>query len=114
MELPPNEPTAHLRVNGEDREMSRYNSSLFSHLGTLAMYDHIFVSFDDEETDETITGVYIFRHNDAFEGLRDFMEDNDFPMHLNLTDVAACDLEAFEQVLESETTDINEIPDNWV
>jgi hypothetical protein len=63
MELPENEPIAHLNIGDGEVEMHRFNSSLFTHIGNLAMYDHVFLQYEEGED----MGAYIFRQNPAFE-----------------------------------------------
>lgn len=106
----PHEPVARLTINGEDHEMRRDNSSLFTHLGELAMYDHVFVQYEEGES----MGAYIFRQNDVFGVLAKYMWENNYTMHLNLTDVADCDVSAFNRSLEQQTGDLDGgIPDDW-
>jgi hypothetical protein len=43
-----------------------------------------------------------------------FMAQNNFPMHLNSTEVADCDRDAFERSLVQQLGDIDGgIPDDW-
>lgn len=105
------EPVARLDFGGEEREMTRHNSALFTHLGELAMYDHIFVQFDEQGNDQF--GAYIFRQNDSFNTLAQFILEHDFPMHLNATEVSDCDRDAFDRSIEKEASDSDFLPDDW-
>lgn len=107
------DPDAHLilsMTDGREQRMDRTNSALFTHLGNLAMYDHVFVQTSDPEGERTL-GVYIFRHSPVFGQLATYMVQNQFPQHLNRIDVAECDLDAFEAALAQEVP--SELPDDW-
>jgi hypothetical protein len=94
-------------ADGSEQRMDRENSALFTHLGNLAMYDHVFVLTNEEAS----TGAYIFRHSPVFERLAAYMVSELFPQHLNRVDVAECDMQAFEAVLKQEVPD--ELPEDW-
>lgn len=94
---------------GEIR-LDRYNSALFTHIGKLAMYDHVFVQKDMD--DETMFGSYLFRHNPSFGHIASWMVENDLPMHLNFTEVAETDMDAFNQSIAHEAEE--PIPDGWL
>jgi hypothetical protein len=110
-----NDPSLHLRI-GEDSELvlTPENTSLYTHIGEAAMYDHVFVQTGEGE--EQSTGMYIFRHNDAFQSIKKHMKRHRFPLHLNNQDVAACDADAFERVIERSTEDLEalgHVPEEW-
>lgn len=107
------DPNAHitLNTNAGDFRMDRNNSSLFTHVSELAMYDHVFVQTAPENNEQF--GTYIFRYNAAFEALRRFAIKNRFPVHLNANTVADCDRDAFNQALDRERMP-DTIPDEWM
>lgn len=110
MESPSDNPIARLDIAGEEHEMRRDNSALFTHLGDLACYDHIFVQYEAGKE----MGAYIFRANDSFYALMSFMAEHKFPMHLNAIEVAECDRDAYIRTVEQETGDVPDfIPDEW-
>lgn len=107
------DPDAHLLLqftDGREARMDRNNSALFTFLGDLAMHDHVFVLTNAENN----SGSYIFRHSPVFDAISEYMMENDFPMHLNMTEVAECDQQAFQKCLEQEAADLDGIPDDWV
>jgi hypothetical protein len=103
------DPVAKLTFSDGEQDMTRHNSALFMHIGSLAMYDHIFVTTEGERK-----WAYIFRHSEAFPILRNFMAKNHFTMHLNLAQVADVDRQAFEQSLAQQNTDLDHVPDEWL
>lgn len=107
------DPDAHLILNfvdGSEARMDRHNSALFSFVGDLAMHDHVFVLLDQE----TNSGTYIFRHNEIFGALAEYMVENSFPMHLNANEVAECDQDAFNRSISQMSQDVETIPDDWL
>lgn len=107
----PFEADAHLNLEtgtGEIR-LDRYNAALFTHIGDLGMYNHVFVQTDPDN--DASFGSYIFRHNPSFKFIASWMVENELPMHLNSMDVADCDRDAFEQAIAREIAE--ELPDNF-
>lgn len=105
---------ARLNIDGEPHLMHRGNSALFTHIGELMMYDHIYVQDDERSGAERVPGAYIFRQNAAFNDVRLWMKRHRFPMHMNLTEVADCDREAFERSVTVQMNDLGDtIPINW-
>lgn len=90
---------------------TRHNTSLFSFIGELSMYNHIFVVTEDCET--TSKGMYVFNQNPNYARIARYMVDNTYPMHLHLTDVAPCDVEAFERVIATDVGEFDTIPADW-
>lgn len=91
--------------------MKPENSSLFTFMGRLAMYDHVFLTTNPDEG----VGTYIFASfNEAYQPLAEAMIDQEFPAHINLTDVADCDKSAFENMLRHSLEDVSDfVPDEW-
>ncbi len=97
------DPDAHIDItltDGRESRIDRNNSTLFTHLGELACFDHVFMQLDED--DEGL-GVYVFRHQPAFDELVGFMIENLFPMRLNSTSVANCDRKAFKRSVARES-----------
>jgi hypothetical protein len=107
----------HMKLTlGEDREFNSTpeNTTLFTHLGRLAMYDHIFLQTGSEDND-IILGTYVFNTHSSFEGMADFMMDNHYPMILNKLEAADCDVQAFNRMIEQQAGDLEQgVPDDWV
>lgn len=101
---------------GEDQEflMTRRNAMLFTFAGELATRNHVFL-MTGEETEETMQGMYVFAHAEAFIPLANFMLEHAYPMNLNRNEVADCDEAAFQKSLDqmTGTFDDFEIPDDW-
>ena len=87
--------------DGREIEANRYNTSVFTFLGNLAVHNHIFIVTDENAEEESMTGVYIFADTPGFNKLAHFCVENMFPQHVNLTEVAECDQSAYAQHVES-------------
>jgi hypothetical protein len=113
MRQPDDDPILHIDL-GDDRELDLGpdNTSLFTHVGEAAMYDHIFVQTGEQETG--LSGMYIFRHNEAFKAIKKHMIRNRFPLHLNQQEAAECDVSAFDRALERAMDDTDYLPDDWI
>lgn len=89
----------------------RWNSSVFTFLGELAAYDHIFIA-TDEEDNGTSLGHYVFKSNQHFKGMAEFMIKEKFPLHLNLTEVAECDSREFDRQHYNDVRN-ESFPEEW-
>lgn len=115
-----NSPEPQMNIIGADGttfEAVRENTTLFTHLGRLACFDHVFIhthlEFDD---DEQVVGTYVFRENDQFAEMENYMFENDYPMILNRLVVADCDRLAWENMVtrEIEYDDLDDgVPEEW-
>lgn len=85
--------------------MGRDNTTIFRHLGSRAVYDHIFVNFDDG------MGAYIWSTHPNYDELGTIAAENNCVMHLNLPDVADCDEHAYMQHHLRDSGDF--LPDGW-
>lgn len=115
-------------VGDEEYEIGPDRASLFTFLGKRAMYDHVFIQLDkdDDDTDDddigrgkTITGVYVFSslRPTMYEQMRDYMMDYDFPLHLNQREVADCDIAAYDDMVDREMADLEDVdtvPNEWL
>ena len=79
--------------DGEHIDATRQNTSLYSHIGKGALYDHVWVKRDDN------TGAFIWAqqppNNPAYEALAPVAIKNGVEMHINIRKVAESDLKAF-------------------
>lgn len=94
-----NEPCIVVEFEDGEFQALRENTTLFTFLGERAMYDHIFflTSVDDEKQ----TGRYAFRSfTDQFDDFEEYLVAHDYPQHLNLLEVAECDINAFDQACD--------------
>lgn len=105
------EPAIYFELENGELAATPDNTTLFTHIGELAMYDHVFVVTNEEES----RGAYIFRTSNVFEQIVPYLFEHDYPMHLNLRDIADCDRDAYEHYLEKELQEIPEffVPGDW-
>lgn len=107
------EPTLNLSMGEKIFEMNRRNASLFTFIGKLATHNHIFLVHEIEEN--RAFGTYVWSHHEAYEDLSNFLVEHDFPVHLNMLEVASCDLEAYDNSIQLNTADLDKgIPTDWV
>jgi len=93
-EDPENEPVVSLSINGEPTyELTRQNTTLFTFLGKLAIYNHAF--YADVKDDEVSESFYIFSHHQAYQTIHDYMVEKEYPAVLNQVSVSAVDQEAY-------------------
>lgn len=106
-------PRINLNLGEETFEATPENSSLYMHLGSLACYNHVFLEKGTAE-DNTLTGTYIFSVTPVFDELAEYMAANGYPMHVNLRQVAKCDVDAFNRMVSQQVEDYDTIPDGWL
>lgn len=107
------EPRLEITMNGERFVATRENTSLFTFLGELAVYDHIFIQ-TGEEDDTVMTGGYLFKNQEVWHEMAGFLFENLYPMHLNLPEVADCDRRAFEATMYPDIRSEDTFPQDWV
>lgn len=103
------EPVLEITMNGETLRATRGNTSLFTFIGELACYDHVFIVTDEQSN----IGSYLFRNQEIFHQLASFLVENLYPMHLNLDEVADCDRNAFEHTMYTDIRSAGSFPDAW-
>lgn len=110
------EPTIRLTLGKQEFDMTPSNSELYHYFGALAIWNHIFIT--QEEEDKTRTGVFIPQEvigKEAFENLGDTMSNMNFPMRLNQREVLEGDVEVITRILAgSDVDDINEAFPSWL
>jgi hypothetical protein len=114
MKQPDDDPTLRLDTQNGELELRPDNTSLFTHVGEGAMYDHVFVQTGEDEG--RMSGSYIFRHAEVFKAIKKHMIRNRFPLHLNMQQPAQCDMDAFDHALDQATGDVQELdgfPEDW-
>lgn len=105
---PESEPFANINLpNGDKVEMTRQNSSIFTFMGRLAVYNHVYYSGETEED----RPFYVFSFVGGYKDLFKHMKKNHYPAHLNLDEVSSTDIEAYERAALSDLGDT--IPDGW-
>jgi hypothetical protein len=97
-------------AKGKKVVATRKNTTLYRFQGANSMYDHIFVLISAKEG----RGLYIFRHEDGYTKLANFMMDNDYPAYINLREVSEGDKRMFDEILQEATSDVEGgIPSDW-
>ena len=112
MERDSNEPVARLSLpNGERFEVRRDTASLYTFMGKLAVYNHVYCY--DIYGGERQQSFYIFDFVDGFDELAEYMIQNDYPMHLNMPEASKSDIEAYERGALSDLTRMDSFPEGW-
>lgn len=91
---------------------TRDNTSLFTHMGRLALYDHVFFQRGED------SGTYLFNVAEPYTTIMTHMLENNFPAHINLQEVAECDRVAFDKMIHKEAAhdfeEVDGVPDDWL
>jgi len=98
-----------LTINGQEVLATRHNTAMFTFLGDLACYDHVFICVNEEEG----SGAYLFKNQQIWRDLAGFIMENQFPMHLNLPEVAECDVDAFNGTFYGDIRHMDSFPADW-
>lgn len=105
------EPSMVIHLLSGEFEATRDNTSLFTFLGRAA-FNHVFLH-TGEEVDGVMSGTYVFSCNPTYTDMETFMINNEYPLHMNLPYVAECDINAFNNMVASQCTDLDQIPEEW-
>lgn len=93
-----------------------WNTSLFTYRPEHGMnqYNHIFHFTKDEK------GLYIPEHyietkeyQTEYKKMEEYMLENNYPAHLNLTEVATSDIRIIHSLMVSELNHIDTVPEGW-
>jgi len=104
------EPVIRVSFGESEFEATPDNTTLFRFVGKLALYNHVFMLTDPEES----TGAYLFNQHPYYAEFEEYMITNKYPLHDNLRDVAQCDLDAFENMVKENLKDIEDYPpEDW-
>lgn len=105
------DPSLNIKLGGNDFEMNRSNSFLFTFLGDLAIHDHVFLLTQEDRS----RGAYIFKvcHPEPFRQLGEYMLANDYMAHLNLQEVCDGDADAFRRATMGDLLSESGIPESW-
>lgn len=92
-----NNPCVILQYDGGEFEARPDNSHLYTFMGRLALYNHVFCF--DVQDGEVQQSFYIFQSvdTDGYNELEKYMIDNYYPAHLNLREVSGNDASAHER-----------------
>lgn len=103
------EPEFPLRIEGEKFAATRENTILFTFMGFNACYDHIFVVMNEDPPE----AAYIWCSSPDYEEIANFMDDNDYTMHLNLPEAFGQDITVFERHHYSDVRRRKGYPKEW-
>ena len=97
--------------DGFEFEAKPDNTVLFTFMGKLALYDHVFFIRDEEKGQ----GSYLFNLHSSYEEVKGYMLENGYPAHINMQEVAECDMNAFDHMLHNDAEAELEsgVPDDW-
>lgn len=93
--------------DGEMHEVNQDNATVYNHLGRLAIFDHVFVTLSEN------SGVYVWKHNPAYEALAARAVENACILHLNLQEVSEVDMKAYMRHVTADLESSDTIPENW-
>lgn len=108
---PENEPQAKIIIPQGEKILTRQNSSLFTFMGRLSLYDHIY--YCDIKEQEIEEAFYIFSFVKGFRKLAKYMMANSFTAHLNMTEVSSTDVGAYTTASLMDLSRADEITDKW-
>lgn len=111
-----NEPedVLNIRIDGKPFEVNRFNTSIFTFIGSNAIKDHVFLAFEPTETGAMGTHIWEYFQEEAYLAIAGVALEYDYPMHLNLNEIAECDEDAWEAAIKASTTDVGDfIPDDF-
>lgn len=102
-----NEPIMHLGFGDEQIEAHRGNTTLYTFMGRLAVYNHSFIRLDQDR------GAYIFNFVNGYDQIAQYMMENNYRMYLNQTEVPQVDQDAYDRSIKELSSDIDHVPDEW-
>jgi len=80
----------------------------------MDMFNHIF------HITEESNGLYIPEHYietkeyaDAYHTIQEYMFENDYPAHLNMTEVSGSDVRIITAMMASDMNRADEVPEEW-
>lgn len=95
--------------NDETKEFiaDQDNSELYRHIGSLAIYNHAYFDLGDN----LCTRIWV--HDASYPQVEKYMLANDFVSHDNLRKVNPNDQEAYDKMIERQTGDLDDMPEDW-
>ena len=108
---PEDEPVATIKTANGEYLLTREDTALFTFLGKLAVYNHIYhCSVVEGEVD---TSFYIFSFTMGYKDLVKYMKENKYPQHINMTEVGSCDIDAYLRASLKDLSRADEITKKW-
>ena len=106
------EPVAKLTLpNGETFEAKRETASLYTFMGALAIYNHIYCY--EVKENEVEQAFYIFDFVGGYKELQEYMRENEYPMHLNMPQISKSDTDAYERAVLADLNKTDGVPEGW-
>lgn len=108
----PDNPSFIIKFADGEYEANRGNTTLYTHIGSLACYDNVTIVTDPDNN----SGRCIFACQEGtFEDLADYLITHDFPLHMNLQEVNEADVNAFNDMVHRQAeAEEYTIPDDWL
>lgn len=102
-----------LTLGNDDFEATPENTSLFTYVGVCAVHDHVFLELTHNE--KQAFGRHIFRvlETEIYDHITKHIKRNHYPQHLNLLQVAQCDVDAFNMQAFKDLIVTDEVPEGW-
>lgn len=102
------EPFAFVNAGGERYGANCENTSVYQHLGKLALYDNVFVQISEK------SGIYVWKHNPRYDSIATLAVENTATLHLNLREVSELDLNAYDKFVLADLKKSDGVPESWV
>lgn len=104
-------------IDGETVEFDTSSAALYTYLGKCAIglplstYDHVFLIMRDvDEDNEPIqTGLYLWSYEEIYPEVKEYIENHDYPQHLNSPIIDPYDVKMFEIY----TSEPEIFPEDW-
>lgn len=106
------EPSFGLTYNGEKLACTRENTTLYTFMGHLALYNHVFTVLPNNPETDAPQGLYVFQQvlPENYEKIEEFMVSHNYPQIINMHQVPEIDQESLHKILNK---DIDTTPD-WM
>lgn len=97
--------------DGTEIEGRRHNTMLFTFMGELACYDHIFLML--EETPEGVAGRYMWSSNESYPKLKEYMLEHNYTTYLNVQEISDEDKSSWEEHHLKDIRRDDTFPETW-
>lgn len=100
-----------VHVGEKEVDVDSDKTFVFQHLGGLAVFDHIYFVYGDEDGEEGKNGCYIWNDSRIYPDALKGAEEKQAVFHKNLRSVGDSDVDAF---MKHHTTDLGDTPpEEW-
>jgi len=87
------------------------NTALYEHIALYGIYNHIFMT--RERNGNRAIGSYVRPFDEAYEKMRNYMIEANYPLHLNIREATPNDIANYDNTITAMASDIETIPD-WL